>query len=122
MPEADDRDALLSGPSGRLIANMARAMGFAREELYLASALPRHTPMPDWQALHAGELGTLIRHHIALARPERCIVMGRDLHAIIGDGEIAPVLPTYSPESLLANARLRAELWRRWLDWEHSPK
>lgn len=122
MPEMEDRDTLLAGACGRLVANMTRAMGFTGDELYLASALPRHTPMPDWQSLAKSGLGALIDHHIGLARPERCIVMGRDLHAIVSDGEVCPVFLTYSPESLLANARLRAELWRHWLDWEHSPK
>lgn len=122
MPEAEDHETLLSGPHGRLVANMARAMGLAREDLYLASALPRHMPMPDWPALGEGGLGALTLHHIALAQPERCIVMGRDLHTLLDAGEGPPVLPTYSPESLLTNARLRADLWRRWLDWEHSPR
>ncbi len=122
MPETEDREALLSGEQGRLIANMARAMGFAPGELYLATALPRHMPLPDWQALAQGGLGALTQHHVALARPERCIVMGRDLHPLLDESPPAPVLPTYSPASLLANARLRADLWRRWLDWEHSPR
>ncbi len=122
MPEAEDREVLLTATQGRLIANMARAMGFSPQDLYLASALPRHMPMPDWQALGQSGLGALIGHHIALAEPQRCIVMGRDLHALLSENGPAPILPTYSPASLLANARLRADLWRRWLDWEYSPR
>lgn len=122
MPEAEDGAALLSGAHGRLIANMARAMGFSPDELYLASALPRHMPMPDWQGLRESGLGALTQHHIALARPQRCLVMGRDLHNLLAGNDAPPTLNTYSPDSLLTNARLRADLWRRWLDWEHSPR
>ena len=47
-PERDDRDTLLSGPQGKLVDAMLMAMGLAAENVYFASALPRHTPAADW--------------------------------------------------------------------------
>lgn len=132
MPEAEDRDTLLSGVQGRLVANMARAMGFGPEQTYLAAALPRCTPLPDWPALAADGMGQVLLHHLALAAPQRLIVLGRDVLPLLGHdpaqaapfvSEVAiqsgtvPLLASYAPERLLQHPRLRAELWRRWLEW-----
>lgn len=132
MPEAEDRDTLLAGPQGRLLNGMARAMGFAPEDVLVAAALPRHAPVPDWSGLAASGLGEVLRHLVALAVPERLLVLGRDILPLLAHdpaqeapavSEIAihdrsvPVLSGYAPGRLLEHPRLRAELWRRWLDW-----
>lgn len=132
MPEPDDRDTLLSGVQGRLIASMTQAMGLASEEVYLASALARHTPVPDWRGLAEAGLGAVLLHHLSLAAPRRLLVLGRDILPLLGhdpaqsapavselsilDAKL-PLLASYSPGRLLDHARLRASLWRRWLDW-----
>lgn len=132
MPEADDRESLLSGPHGRLIANMGRAMGFGTDEVYVAAALPRHTPLPDWLALASDGLSEVLQHHLALAAPQRLIVLSRDVLSLLGhdpaqsapfvselaiQGRKLPLLATYAPGRLLEHPRLRADLWRRWLEW-----
>jgi len=132
MPEADDREALLSGQEGRLLAALATAMGLAPEAVYLAAALPRHTLLPDWDGLRADGLGEVLLHHIALANPARLIVLGTRILPLLGhdpaqaapgvselaiQGRNLPVLASYAPERLLGNARQRAGLWRRWLEW-----
>jgi len=132
MPEEEDREALLSGAQGRLVASMAQAMGHSAEAVYLAAALPRHMAVPDWAGLAEAGLGEILRHHIALARPERLIVLGRSIPPLIGhdpaqgtphafeipiDSGAIPALASYAPERLLQQPRLRAGLWRRWLDW-----
>ena len=132
MPEAGDADALLSGPEGRLLGSLATAMGLAPEQVYLAAALPRHTPLPDWERLRADGLGEVLLHHLALARPERLMVLGTRVLPLLGHdpaqaapgvSELAiqerkvPVLASYAPERLLGSARQRAGLWRTWLDW-----
>lgn len=132
MPEEQDADTLLSGPQGRLIAAMARAMGLAPAALYLASALPRPVTLPDWHALAEDGLGTVLRHHLALAAPQRILVLGRDILPLIGHdpaqappavhqldvgGRQVPVLASYAPGHLIDHARLRAGLWRQWLDF-----
>jgi hypothetical protein len=132
MPEAEDRDSLLSARDGRLLASLASAMALTPEQVYLATALPRHTPMPDWERLTTDGLGEVLLHHIRLAGPQRLIVLGTRILPLLGHdpaqaapavselaihGASVPMLTSYAPERLLANARQRAGLWRAWLDW-----
>ncbi len=129
MPELDDRDTLLSGNQGVMVGNMLRAMGIAPEKSYLASALPRHMPAADWKGLAESGLGAVLLHHLELAAPKRLLVLGRDILPLIGlvrsqtpqqlqaGGASIQALASFAPEGLLQNARLRADLWRRWLDW-----
>lgn len=132
MPEAGDTETLLSGPQGRLIAAIADALALAPEDLYLASALPRHAAMPDWNALHSQGLGQLLLHHLELAAPRRLLILGRDVLSLLGHdpaqsapgiSEIAiqdrqlPLLASYQPVRLLQRAQWRAGLWQRLLEW-----
>lgn len=132
MPEEGDRDHLLQGAQGRLLGSLAAAMGLTEDAVYLASALPRHAPLPDWRALAAGGHGDVLLHHIELANPARLIVLGRDVLSLLKHdpaqaapfaGQIAiqgrqlPLLASYAPSRLLGNARWRAQFWRSWLDW-----
>jgi hypothetical protein len=132
MPEGEDSESLLSGPEGRLLASLATAMGLAPEAVYIAAALPRHTQVPDWDRLSADGLGEVLIHHIGLARPRRLIVLGTRILPLLGHDPAqaapalseltihdatVPMLTSYAPERLLGNARQRAALWQRWLDW-----
>jgi DNA polymerase len=107
-------------------------MGLAPEQIYLAAALPRHTPLPDWERLAADGLGEILLHHIRLAEPQRLIVLGMRILPLLGhdpaqaapavseltiQGRAVPMLTSYAPDRLLGNARQRAALWQRWLDW-----
>lgn len=129
MPEAGDGAQLLSGKQGQLVAAMLRAMGIAEEAAYFAAALPRHTPVADWEALRAAGLGQVLLHHLTLAQPRRIMVLGQDVLPLLGlekrqgvrnlplpESEV-PLLASLAPEILLGNPRFRADLWRRWLDW-----
>ncbi len=139
MPEAGDRDTLLSGRAGLLLANMLGAMGIGPGEAYFATALPRHMAQPDWAELARLGLGAILHHHLALVRPRRLLVLGRGLLPLLGHdpaqspGAVKPIsiataagtlaVPTlagFAPERLLDNARQRAMLWRQWLDWTES--
>ncbi|MGX7895083.1 hypothetical protein [Tsuneonella sp. HG222] len=132
MPEAEDRDGLLSGRQGTMIANMLRAMGIADGKALVAAALPRHASHPDWEFLAARGLGGVLSHLLTLAAPQRVLVLGREMLPLFGHGpaqggaapqEIAlenlpvPVLATLNPETLLAQPRFRKALWHGWLDW-----
>jgi DNA polymerase len=75
-PEHEDRERLLSGPQGRLLEAVLLAAGMAADDVYVASALPRHTPMVDWAAARARGIGEVLAHHIGLAAPKRLIAFG----------------------------------------------
>ncbi|MBU0670004.1 MAG: hypothetical protein KKG32_08075 [Alphaproteobacteria bacterium] len=128
QPDPEDDERLLSGPQGRLLAAILRAMGLSEDETYIASALPRPAPLPDWNALAARGLGELTRHHIALAAPQRLVVFGRALAPLLApDGEPSPVLqlrdsnvPAMLAPRLDRLARMpghRKQFWTNWLEW-----
>ena len=129
QPEADDRERLLSGPQGRLLANILAAMGLAESEVYLASALPAHAPMADLPALAAGGMDAVTAHHVKLAAPRRLIAFGSALGAMLGErtgqplreinyawGNV-PVLSSEALDALMDMPRLKARFWRRWMEW-----
>ena len=131
-PEADDHERLLSGPQGRLLDAMLRAMGAPPERVYLASALPRHTPLPDWDRIAAEGMGAVLSHHVQLVAPRRLLVLGRNILPLFGhdaaqgsaasflfnhEGGNVPAMAGFGLETLLARASERARFWRRWLEW-----
>jgi len=131
-PEAEDSEVLLSGPQGRLLQAMFTAMGIGPESAYIAACLPRHMPLPDWASLDAAGLGEVVRHHIALARPQRLLVFGRHISPLLGhdptksaeplhhfnhEGVSIPLLITPGLANLAGRPRSKAGLWQAWLDW-----
>lgn len=131
-PEQGDRDLLLSGPLGGLLSAMLEAMKLSSEKVYLAAALPRHTPLADWPAIGRSGLGEVLRHHVRLAAPRRVLLLGQALPSLLGhdrpqnnanfshiehEGGATPALAARDLASLLNRPRWRAEFWRRWLDW-----
>jgi len=129
QPEAEDREHLLEGPQGRLLANMLGAMGISQGEVLVAAALPCHTPMADCAALAAAGMQAVTLHHLALAAPQRLLVLGTALGPMLGmapgngnamielkDGTI-PVMTSETLEAMLASPALKARFWRRWIEW-----
>lgn len=131
-PEDGDTDVLLSGPRGKLLAGMFAALGLTAEQTYLATALPRTTPLPDWRELAADGLGALVAHHIFLAAPKRLMVFGSGVSSLLGhdpaniapnlsvfnhEGQSLPLLTAMDLAALLARPRTKAGLWQRLLDW-----
>ena len=128
MPEGNDRDTLLAGPQGKLVANIARALSIPPDTLYWASALPANMPLPDWDSLKAEGLGMAVARHVALVKPERLLVFGSKLPMLLGHDSDAPpdqftsfeganTLTTFAPERLLDHPRQLARLWNRLLQW-----
>jgi DNA polymerase len=132
MPEAGDRDTLLSGPQGQLLGGFLSAAGLSLAQVYRASVLPRHTVLPDWSGLAAEGIGNVLAHHVALVQPKRLLVLGRSILPLCGhdpaQGAAAltffhhesgrvPLLAEVGLDRLLEKAQLRARLWKRWLDW-----
>lgn len=131
-PEEADRETLLSGPQGSLLSNMLAAMGIKVEDAYIASALPRHTPMADTQTIAAGGMDAVTALHIELVRPKRVLALGAGILPLIGHDQAqgAPSLPkiNHAPsgisllvseglDSMMSMPRLKARFWRRWIEW-----
>lgn len=131
-PEEGDCELLRSSPQGRLLAGIVAALGLDDSHVYVASALPRPTPLPDWRQLAADGLGAVIAHHVALAAPERLLILGSGVSSLMGhDPANKPeILPTFNHDrgslpllaamdlaALLARPRAKAGLWQRLLDW-----
>ncbi len=131
-PEPDDGAVLLSGPLGRLLDAMLAAMGLAGDAAYLASALPRHTPMADWADLGRQGIGQVLRHHVGLVRPKRLITFGSNILPLLDhdpahssavlthfnheQGNI-PLLVARELAALRERPRWKAGLWQGWLEW-----
>ncbi len=130
MPEQDGQ--LLDPAAERMLTALLRAAGLQPDQAYFAAALPRHLTMPDWANHAAGGLGRITCHHVALAQPKRLLILGSDILPLLGhdpaqasprdnfseiQGRQLPTLATVAPQFLLAQARERARLWQRWLDW-----
>jgi uracil-DNA glycosylase len=134
-PEREDTETLLSGPQGRLLDAMLNAMAIDPAAIYLASALPRHTPHADWAALKSAGLGEVLRHHVALAAPKRLICFGGSILPLLGndpanksdgfsifnhEGMQVPLLAARELVVLLERPRWKAGFWQTWLDWSAS--
>lgn len=129
QPEAEDSDRLLSGPQGRLLANILAAMGLSESEVYLAAALPCHMPMADLPALAAGGMDAVTAHHIALARPAKIVAFGTGLAPMLGSqseealreinqtGCKTPFMVSETLGAMMDMPRLKARFWRRWIEW-----
>lgn len=132
QPEEHDRERLFEGPQGRLLANILAAMGLDDSAVYFASALPCYTPMADLAALAAGGFDAVLAHHIALAAPQRLLVLGSGLAAMLSPendqplreinhaGGKTPVMVSETLEAMLHMPRLKARFWRRWMEWSAS--
>jgi len=131
-PEREDRERLLSGEHGKLLTNFFAKAGVDESEVYFAAALPRHTPMADWRELRQQGLDRVLLHHIALVRPERLILFGQDVTALLGhdpaqnphflldlnhQGGSIRVLAARSLDHMLRIPSARKRLWQDWLDW-----
>jgi DNA polymerase len=115
MPEDVDRDELLSGPAGRMAQLLLRAMEVAPASAYLASVLPRHTPLADWNGLASRGLADIVQHHIALAQPRRVLVLGRVIASLFEPDQKVFLGPGL--DELQRSAQRRQRFWRSWLEW-----
>lgn len=116
QPDPEDREVLLSGEQGAMLARILRAMRLDESQVYLASALPRCTPMPDWDDLAARGLAALTCHHIALAAPRRVIIFGKGPSMLAAQAGV-PVLAAPQLETLARSAAYKRRFWHQWLEW-----
>ena len=131
-PEAGDGDTLLSGPQGRLLANILAAMGLDESQTYIAAALPCHTPMADLAALAADGMDAVTAHHVGLVAPQRLLALGAGLGPMLGAntatgehplreinhaGRKTSAMLSETLDALMDMPRLKARFWRRWIEW-----
>lgn len=130
MPDPADMAAgvLFADQAGALFDAILRAMGLAREDIYLtAMALAR----PPGGLLETGDVAQLVermRAQVALARPARLLLLGdRTARAFLPTGDnvspdglrnfnhnggIVPVAATFHPRLLLTQPAAKAVCWR----------
>ena len=77
-PEQDDQDTVLSGRTGALLDNIARASGMDAAMLYRASLFPRVVLDGRAASQHLDRWRQIALHHIALVEPEMLVVAGED--------------------------------------------
>lgn len=131
-PEQADNGQLLSGKQGAFLKRFLTAAGIAEDEVYFASALPRHTPMADPIACVSAGLGKVLLHHLTLADPKRILALGGNILPLLGtelpqtgknlreinpSAPNTPLLTSEGLDSLMASPRLKARFWRRWIEW-----
>lgn len=131
-PEEEDTQSLLSGAQGKLLDGFLRAARLERSEIYIASVLPRHSPISDGNNLKSTGYGKVLLHHIRLAEPKRLLVLGKNILPLLGhemtqepahlqninhENHTLPLMVVEGLGSMLAMPRLKARFWRKWLDW-----
>lgn len=129
QPEPGDREVLLAGPQGRLLANILAAMELEESAVYIASALPSVMPMADFASLAGGGMDMVTAHHVGLVAPTRVLAFGTGLAPLLGfvnpddssrtnQGDVnRPVMMSETLEALMESPRLKARFWRRWMEW-----
>ncbi len=132
QPEEHDRDRLMEGPQGRLLTNILAAIGLDEASVTIASALPCHTPMADLASLAESGMDAVLTHHIALAAPQRLLVLGTGLAPMLGpqgnqplreinyNGGKAPVMVSETLDAMMDMPRLKSRFWKRWIEWSAS--
>lgn len=129
MPEAADRAAraLLGGDAGVLFDKMLAAMGLARDALYLAPLAPARPASGRLDGAQSATLARLMRHHIALVRPRRLLVLGDAaiqallgepchkargrVHAFSYEGGSAQAVASFHPRFLVQTPDRKAASW-----------
>lgn len=129
QPEQGDREVLMNGPQGRLLANILAAIGLDESAAYIAAALPSVMPMADLAALAVGGMDMVTAHHVGLVAPARVLAFGTGLAPMLGfvnrddstgnnHGKVnRPVIMSETLEALMESPRLKARFWRRWIEW-----
>lgn len=131
MPEAEDSDALMSGPAGRLLDRMLLAVGLSRPMVHLASLAVARPITGQIASEQMPRLIQLVQHHLALVRPRKLLLLGQaasraipetggaftgDLPVVVNQfGPDCTVVATRHPRFLLEHPGAKREAWRHLL-------
>lgn len=130
IPDPEDAAAgqLYSGSVGLLFDRMLAAIGRDRASVYLVPLASVRPPGGRVDAASAARLADIARHHIALARPKRVLLMGQaPSRALLGmdlrvarekkcsinqAGVTVEAIATYAPRFLLERPVAKADAWK----------
>ena len=114
----------IGGTAWQLMVRMLAAIGIGEAAAYSASLACFHLPAAKLDADALERCADLMRHHIALVRPKRLLLLGdAPARALIGQPlasargkvhriESVPALATFHPRYLLARPADKALAWR----------
>ena len=124
--EEDRRGLPFVGKAGQLLNQIIEAMGFRREEVYIANVVKcrppeNRTPLPDETAACTPflfEQIAIIRPHVivALGSPAAQALLGRTagitkIRGTFGEYQGIRVMPTFHPAYLLRNPAAKRPVW-----------
>jgi len=130
MPDREDDSAglLLSGAHGALFDRMLAAIGRDRQSIYLTALAVKRPPAGRVTDEAGRKLEALIRHHLALARPNRVLALGNaasraitgmdvahargSLRPVNHDGGTSEVVASFHPRFLLEKPVAKADAWK----------
>ena len=125
--QAEDEKGLpFVGPSGRLLSDILRAIGFAREDVFIGNVLKCRPPRnrdPEREEVTACE--PFLRRQIRIIQPRIILCLGRvaahtllgttaslrDLRSSVHFFAGVPVMATYHPAALLRNQASKRDAW-----------
>jgi DNA polymerase len=114
----------IGGTAWQLMVKMLAAIGIGEAAAYSASLACFHLPAAKLEADALERCADLMRHHIALVRPKRLLLLGdAPARALIGQPfasargkvhriETVPAVATFHPRFLLARPADKALAWR----------
>lgn len=90
-PEIDEQSAgeLFAGPPGQLLDAMLRAVGLTRAQCYCASLAVTRPPGGRLDADARSALTPLLWHHLALARPQKLLLLGNEVTSLVAESDVA---------------------------------
>lgn len=129
LPEFEgETPGLLGGGAGRLFDRMLAAIGLDRDSVYLAPLCAARPITGQVPREAEARLGELARHHIALAAPQKLLLLGQTVsRAVIGaEGGLqrgrlqavnqgngqSLVVATFHPRFLLTKPAAKADAWK----------
>lgn len=130
LPDAEDTEtgSLLSGNTGALFDAMLAAIGRSRQDIYLSSLSVARAPGGILSDQDLEILATRMRHQIALAAPQRILLLGEKtnrallaadtleqpsgLQSINHPAGTVPATASRHPRFLLRQPEAKAQSWR----------